>query len=327
MSRRVEDLALVLFPDSQVDRDAFYTSLIRPASKGSAVLWTVPPRRGELDVITRDRLPPWVPDCVEVLIPGPKIGRHPAYLAGEVYPLDFGSVVAGSALLELRNLLGKAPHVLDTCAAPGGKSLLASVLLNPELLLSNEVDRNRLGPLRHNLSRCRAQRAYTQSLPVEELARLAPGAFDVCLVDAPCSGQSLLVKGTKNPGCFRADVVKGNAKRQRRILSAAAKTLAPGGFLLYTTCTFSLRENEEVIERFLSESSDFLPRELSHLAAYRSPHADFPCYRTYPHDSLGAGGFSALLWKCGGEAPAAGLEGLRPALPPPLLDYPVTAAI
>lgn len=309
--------ALALFPEDEGERTAFLSALLEPAPRGGAILWTVPRRGGEFEAEPRESLPLWLPDAVELARPGVKAGLAPAYAAGEVYPLDFSSVLTGSAMLAAAPSLPPEPRVLDLCAAPGGKSILASVLLRPGLLLANEVEPKRLGPLRHNLARCRVPRAFTQRLDPAELAGLAPAAFDLCLVDAPCSGQSLLAKGVANPGCFHPATVKGNARRQSRILADAAETVAPGGFLLYTTCTFSLRENEGVVEKLLAARPDFVAVEVPHLAEFRSHRGGPPSYRVYPHRSPGAGGFAALMRRSGpprAEAPDP--------LPGCLLGYP-----
>jgi 16S rRNA C967 or C1407 C5-methylase (RsmB/RsmF family) len=314
--------ASVLFADSTADQGDFLTALLDPQPRGNAVLWTVPRRAGELETVDRSTLPVWLPDEVELLQPRVKIGLSPAYLAGEIYSLDYSSVLAGSAMLAARTGLPESPQVLDLCAAPGGKSLLASVLLKPRLLLSNEVEAKRLGILRHNLSRCRVANAWTQRLAPEELASLAPLAFDLCLIDAPCSGQSLLAKGIENPGCFHPSTVKGNARRQLWILEAGARTVAAGGYVLYTTCTFAPRENEGVIGKFLAKATDFEVIEVPHLAEWSSPLADFPGYRFYPHQIAGAGGYAALLRRKGNRNDETATTG-RADLPPPLLDYPV----
>lgn len=321
----MQKAAAALFPGDAGERADFLESLLAPRLRPGAVVWTVPRREGELDTLPRESLPAWIPDAVELVRPGVKIGLSPAYAAGEVYPLDFSSVVTGSAMLAAAADLPPAPRVLDLCAAPGGKSILASVLLRPGALLANEVEGRRLGPLRHNLSRCRIPAAFTQRLAPEEWAGIAPAAFSLVIVDAPCSGQSLLAKGLENPGCFHPSTVKGNARRQARILEAAAALVAPGGFLLYTTCTFAPRENEEAVARLIGKAAHLSPVEVPHLAAFRSDLADFPAYRIYPHRPIassevtGAGGFAALLGR-GGEADSAPPE----PLPSALLDYPVS---
>ncbi len=313
--------ATELFPESGENQAAFLSALLSPKSRGNAVIWTVPRRDGELETMCRSSLPDWIPDEVELLLPGTKIGHSEAFQQGDVYSLDLSSVITGSAMLALRGSLPSSPRVLDLCAAPGGKSILASVFLRPGLILANEIEAKRLGILRHNLSRCRVAHAFTQRLQPEDLVGLAPEQFDLCLIDAPCSGQSLLAKGIENPGCFHPSVVKGNARRQLRILEAGAGAIPPGGSLLYTTCTFSLRENEGVLEKFLTRRSDFDPVPVPHLSAFTSPFSTHACYRVYPHLSDGAGGFAALLKRRGARADRA-----REPLGAPLLDYPVPVA-
>lgn len=312
LMRRAAD---VLFPGSSDEQEHFLSALLDPAPRPGAVLWTGS-RDPEVDVLPRGTMPDWVPGSVDLVPVGTKIGNSPAYAGGLLYPLDLSSVATASAMLAAADDLPENPRVIDLCAAPGGKTLLASVWLKPRLLLANEIEGKRLGMLRHNLARCRVGRTFTQKMDPEQIAGLAPGSFHLALVDAPCSGQSLLAKGIENPGCFFPGTVKGNARRQSRILAAASRTVCDGGFLLYTTCTFSPRENEGVIERFLEARPDWSVAEVPHLDASRSKLSPLPVYRIFPHDGLGVGGFAALLHKAG-ELPAS-----LPSLTPPLLDYP-----
>lgn len=256
--------------------------------------------------------PSWSGDFVHRLSADSEPGKHPWHEEGRYYCLDFSSVFAASPLLGL----GRAPQrALDLCAAPGGKTILAWLSSRPEFLLANEVIGKRLGILRHNLARCRVP-VYTQRLNPADLAVLAPGGFDLVLVDAPCSGQSLLVRGTENLGCFHPATIQLNARRQRRILAEAVKVLAPGGFLLYSTCTFSLEENERIVEWLCRVEPRLVPQSLPHLEAWRSPHGAWPCYRMNPHQGLGAGAFVAFFQK-------EGDPGELPALPEVLRQFPV----
>jgi len=310
--------ASALFEGSEAEREAFLAALTDPPGGGDAIAWTGSRQAGALATVPREELPDWLPEEVDLLRPGE---RADASTRGEpCYQLDYSSVVAASALLVARDSLPTGPRVLDVCAAPGGKSVLASLFLQPGFLLANEVVGKRLGILRHNLRRCRIAHGHTQRLQPPRLAEIGAGAFDVCLVDAPCSGQSLLAKGKDHPGCFHPPVVKGNARRQRRILASSAATVRPGGFLLYSTCTFSRRENEGVVETFLGERADFETVDVPHLGALRSPLSEAACHRIYPHRHPGAGGFACLLRR---QAPSTP----EPVAPTPLaqelLAYPV----
>ena len=111
-----------------------------------------------------------------------------------------------------------------------------------------------------------------------------------------------------------------DAGRQKSLLGNAAGCVAPGGHLLYTTCTFSREENEKVVEAFLRRHSGWRAVECPPLAAWGSAHGASPCYRLYPHQACGAGGFSCLLGR-------EGEGGDLPALDPALLAWPVPGAL
>ncbi|MEG1258238.1 MAG: RsmB/NOP family class I SAM-dependent RNA methyltransferase [Akkermansia sp.] len=220
-----------------------------------------------------------------------KLGNHDDYQAGYYYPLDLSSVWETTPL----SLLTPPQRCLDLCAAPGGKSILAQTRLTPQLHIANEIHPKRLGILRHNLAHCGYKHLYTQRLRPDQWATKTPACFDLILVDAPCSGQSLLAKNISNPGCFHSSTVNGNAKRQRGILLNALQALAHGGHILYTTCTYSPEENEKNMAYLLKRHDYLQALEVPLLASFRSNLVDFPCYRLLPISGLGAGGFTCLL--------------------------------
>lgn len=234
-----------------------------------------------------------------ILIPNSqdqKVGSHTDYNQGYYYPLDISSVWETAAL----NTLPQTPRrCLDLCAAPGGKTILAQTRLHIPLHIANEVHPKRLGILRHNLKRCGFTHLYTQRLRPDQWADQAPESFDLLIVDAPCSGQSLIAKGIKNPGCFNQSVTGGNAKRQKGILLSAIQCLAPGGYLLYSTCTYAPDENEKAMAYILKRNPDIKAIDLPALKSWQSQISDFPCYRLMPHQGVGAGGFCCLLHKEG----------------------------
>ena len=122
-------------------------------------------------------------------------------------------------------------------------------------------------------------------------------SFDLLLVDAPCSGQSLLCKGIKNPGCLSSSMVNGNAKRQKGIMLSAVQCVNPGGHIVYTTCTYDPEENEKVMAYILKRVPGWSAVEVPVLEPFRSSLADFPAYRLLPGHGFGAGGFCCLLRK------------------------------
>jgi 16S rRNA C967 or C1407 C5-methylase (RsmB/RsmF family) len=202
--------------------------------------------------------------------------------------------------------------VVDACASPGGKSLFAWRCLRPGLLVSNEVISKRTGPLIGNLKRCGAKPAIVTNADPAVLSRVCPASADVTIVDAPCSGQSLVAKGQDVPGCFHPATINLNANRQRRILANAASVVAPGGWLAYITCTYAEKENEGNLRWLLRQFPEFTAVPVPALEEYRSTLAEVPCYRLWPQSGVGAGAFAALLRK-EEEGGRGSLRGLRPA--------------
>lgn len=291
--RFAQKLAQKLFADGE-ERAAFLRAL-DPPIKGTpfapCILWL----GDRPDPVPFDRLPPlpWQPPFIDRLADGTaRPGAHPLHGAGEFYCLDFSSVFAASIL---GAIAGPVATVVDVCAAPGGKSIFAWRLLHPELLIANEAIGKRVPPLLSNLRRCRVGPAAVTRLDPQHLAPRLTGVADVVLVDAPCSGQSLLAKGDTNPGCFHPVNVNKNANRQKRILAHAAVIAAPGGYLAYTTCTYAPEENEGVCQWLRDRIGGFDPVPVPTLAAFQSPLTDQPCYRMGPQSGLGAGAFAMLL--------------------------------
>lgn len=233
---------------------------------------------------------PWQPAFVQAVDPQARAGRHTLHDEGAYYCLDLSSVFEASAVCGLAS----GGTVIDVCASPGGKSLFAARALAPERLVSNEVIGKRLGALRSNLTRCGVAAEVTCMDPAV-LAQTHVGQGTVVLVDAPCSGQSLLARGQDNPGAFHPVNVGGCAGRQKRILAESTHLVAPGGWLLYSTCTYAKEENEEVVAWLLERFPAFAAVEIPSHVAHRSPLASVPSYRLWPQEGFGAGGFVALL--------------------------------
>ncbi|MCU0570252.1 MAG: RsmB/NOP family class I SAM-dependent RNA methyltransferase [Oculatellaceae cyanobacterium Prado106] len=297
-SKLLLKLSQKLFEET-AEQSQFVAALTQPKPFHPCILWTQ--SKPESIPFTLEATVPWQPMFVDRLALGEKPGKNPLHDQGEFYCLDFSSVFAASPLLQLES----ASVILDVCASPGGKSLFAGRWFSlkepaPQFLISNEAIGKRIGALISNLKRCRCAIApSTQVITLNRdpsvLAELLPQTADVVLVDAPCSGQSLLAKGIKADGCFHPVSINKNANRQKRILANAAQLVAPQGHLLYMTCAYSPEENEQVGEWFLSRFPEFQPLAVPHLAAYQSHLSDRPCYRMFPQSRLGAGAFTMLF--------------------------------
>jgi 16S rRNA C967 or C1407 C5-methylase (RsmB/RsmF family) len=296
-SKQLVKVAQRLLP-TEPDRTAFITALAQPAPFPPTILWTRT-RPPEVDWSVLPPLP-WQPDCVDRLEDiTRRPGQHPLHDQGYFYCLDFSSVFAVSAIQTIPTPVSVA---IDLCAAPGGKSLFTWATLRPQQLLCNEVIRKRVKILIANLKRCGAMDAIVLNQDPAVLAEQLPRSAQLVLVDAPCSGQSLLAKGETVPGCFHKVTVNRNANRQKRILAQASQLVQPGGYLLYSTCTYAPEENEQVGAWLLKKFPAFVPVPVPFLQGYQSPLTDLPCYRLWPQSGLGAGAFTMLLQYQGQEA-------------------------
>lgn len=217
-------------------------------------------------------------------------GNFLEHLAGDYYIQDAGSMLA-LAICDVR----PGQWVCDTCAAPGGKaSGMAESLGGQGLLLANEVIASRLGVLDLALSRTGRSNHLITSLEVDELRRLCGAVFDIVLVDAPCTGQTLVGRGKQSLSAFSPAQIEHSRARQTRIVQHAAGLVRPGGKLVYSTCSYSYAENEQVVENFLLAAPDWQIEPLSELAAWQSPLLA-GSYRVWPQRDGCAGAFAAAV--------------------------------
>ncbi|RUS99422.1 RsmB/NOP family class I SAM-dependent RNA methyltransferase [Trichormus variabilis] len=278
-----------LFKDSE-EQAKFIDALVNPQPFLPCILWCQD--QPEISPFSVETPLAWQPKFVDRLHLGEKPGQYSLHQQGYFYCLDFSSVFSASSLLTIKQ---SVPLVFDMCAAPGGKSIFAWKALKPDLLISNEVIGKRLGMLISNLKRCQIKPAGVVHRDSSIFAEMFPESSNLVIVDAPCTGQSLLAKGEKAPGCFHPTSINKSANRQKRIIANSAQVVAPQGYLAYMTCTYSPEENEQVCEWFLERFPDFQAVEVSHLSAYQSDLTDIPCYRMFPQYGLGAGAFTVLF--------------------------------
>lgn len=289
----MKGLARSLFED-EAERARFLEALTAGGSREQSIV--VLEDRPEIRAFPRLRPLPWQPDFVVRLAEHFRPAKHSAYARGWYYSFDFSSAFAATPMLAIPE---RPRRLLDVCAAPGGKAVFAWRALRPELLVANETIRKRAGTLIDNLRRCRVETATVAGADPSVWGRKFPDAFDVVVVDAPCSGQSLLAKGVDPPQAFEPAMIDLCHSRQRRILGNAARCVAPGGHLLYMTCTFAYKENEKVMAWLIRDMPEFSAVEHPPMAEFRSRWAEFPCYRLFPHQGLGAGAFTCLLRRAG----------------------------
>lgn len=207
-------------------------------------------------------------------------GKHPYHEMG-LYYIQEPSAMSAAALLAPK----PGMRVLDLCAAPGGKSTqLATYLGDSGLLVSNEINTQRSRILSQNIERMGIKNAIVTNEDSFVLTSHFPGFFNAIQVDAPCSGEGMFRKLPEAIEQWSMENVAICAARQKEILDNAAVMLKPGGTIVYSTCTFSKEENEDVIEYFLEKHSDFTLEEME---------------RFWPHKVDGEGHFVAKLVRRG----------------------------
>ncbi len=177
----------------------------------------------------------------------PVFTLDPAYHAGAYYVQEASSMFLAEVTAFVRGEQ-TGLRVLDLCAAPGGKStLLASVLDNDSLLVSNEVIRTRASILEENLTRWGYANTIVSCNDPRDFSRLE-GYFDIIVVDAPCSGSGLFRKDRDALEQWSTDNVALCGQRQERILADVLPALKTGGCLVYATCSYSIREDEQILD-------------------------------------------------------------------------------
>lgn len=178
--------------------------------------------------------------------------RHPFYHAG-LYYLQEPSAMTPAHVLPVE----PGEHVLDLCAAPGGKATaLAAKLQGKGLLVANDISASRAKALLKNLEVFGVKNSFVTNAVPAKLAEQFEESFDKILVDAPCSGEGMFRKDIANAKVWSLEKVEDCAKIQRDITQQAVKMLRPGGLMLYSTCTFSVEENEGTIAYLLSTCPD-----------------------------------------------------------------------
>ncbi len=226
---------------------------------------------------------------------GLKPGSSIAHAAGAFY-LQEASAMASAAALDAK----PGELILDLCAAPGGKSTqIAAALGDAGALVSNDPEPSRARALAGNLERMGAPGALVVSALPEKLADAWPERFDALLVDAPCSGEGMFRRDPDARREWSPASPEGCAKRQAGILDQAARLLAPGGRLVYSTCTFNDLENEGSVRGFLARHPEFAPEDFALPGVGASEEG---MLRIWPHRARGDGHFVARLRKAGALA-------------------------
>ncbi|AOE49159.1 16S rRNA (cytosine(1407)-C(5))-methyltransferase RsmF [Kangiella sediminilitoris] len=181
------------------------------------------------------------------------LGNWVPHLQGQFYIQEASSMLPVVALLhELE--LDKPISVLDMAAAPGSKTTqLAAALGNKGLIVANELSSSRLKGLHYNIQRCGVSNTCLTHTDGRTFGVQTPQFFDAILLDAPCGGEGTVRKDEQALADWNINNVRSMATLQKELIVSAFKALKPGGRLVYSTCTLSKEENQEVCQHLLRE--------------------------------------------------------------------------
>lgn len=235
----------------------------------------------------------------------PRFTFDPFLHAGAYYVEEPSSMFVEKALNYIQKDI-RIDRALDLCAAPGGKSIMIRNSMKGGLLVSNEPLSKRAAVLTENLAKWGNPDIIVTSDFPETFDGLT-GFFDLITTDVPCSGEGMFRKDETARSEWSKANVENCVQRQRDILRTIWPTLRKGGYIIYSTCTFNRREDEENVLFIANE----LGAEIINLETDADWHIcgdttgrNLPVYHFFPHKTRGEGFFLALLKKTSDTPPA-----------------------
>ena len=255
--------------------------------------------------LTKGLTPCEVPWCSEgyYLEGRPQFTFDPLFHAGCYYVQEAASMFITHIIRELSNLIPR--NVLDLCAAPGGKSTaMRTVLPEGSILVSNEPIPTRAQILLENITKwgwpdCIVTNNYPRDF------RKAKAKFDLILCDVPCSGEGMFRKDPNSISEWSLQNVEKCWRLQREIVADAWECLNPGGILIYSTCTYNIKENEEnvrwILETYDAEALTIPIAPSWNITGSLLEGFDAPVYRFIPGLTKSEGLFLAVLRKMSNE--------------------------
>lgn len=220
------------------------------------------------------------------------LGKSPFYMCGLYY------IQEPSALLVASRLdIQEDDYILDMCGAPGGKTCaIASKLSNKGLMISNDINTLRAKILSENVERFALENTIVTNCDPLLFTNELNGFFDKIILDAPCSGEGMFRKQNKAVETWSLNKVKECSLIQKKLIKAAYDLLVPGGEIIYSTCTYSKEENEDIIQYAL-DSFDLSLIDIPKSHGMSEGINMKEVVRLYPHRYNGEGHFIAKLKK------------------------------
>ena len=220
------------------------------------------------------------------------ITKSPYYYAGLFYIQEASAMLPAEVLPIQENDI-----VLDACGAPGGKSLkLLNKLNNTGLLISNDISASRANALLRNIERFGFSNYYVISKDINELEEKYKNTFDKILLDAPCSGEGMFRKDKALINSWLEKDEEYYAPIQKQLILSCLSMLKDGGMLLYSTCTFNTKEDEEVIKYALENNKNVKIVPFEKYDGFKDG-IDNIGVKLFPHRIKGEGHFVCLLQK------------------------------
>lgn len=227
----------------------------------------------------------------------PRFTLMPELHAGAFYVQDPSSMIHREIVSRLAD---EPVAVVDFCAAPGGKTTAAlDALPDGSVMIANEFEPSRVGALKENLTKWGYPGVAVTNADTK-VFRSLKGFIDIAIVDAPCSGEGMMRKEAAARTQWSEGLVRQCAAIQWEIIGNAIEALKPGGYLIYSTCTFNLTENENMLIRMRDEMG-MVPVDMNLPADWGigASLADIPAIRFMPHITRGEGLFVGVMQKSG----------------------------
>jgi 16S rRNA C967 or C1407 C5-methylase (RsmB/RsmF family)/NOL1/NOP2/fmu family ribosome biogenesis protein len=228
----------------------------------------------------------------------PSFTLDPTFHGGAYYVQEASSMFLDQIIKQLYKHDDEPKRVLDMCAAPGGKSTLLAAALPDSFIVSNEVIKTRVTVLAENISKWGSSNVVVTNNDPKDFKRL-PGYFDLIMIDAPCSGSGLFRKDADAISEWSGANVQLCSMRQQRILTDTIGSLRQNGYLIYSTCSYSKEENEEVCD-WIIDQFQVIPVDIKidpswGIVETKSLKHQVPGYRFYPYKLKGEGFFIACF--------------------------------